>query len=288
MIYKKEASFPYPVLSNISTNYKENDFILDVANLTENEDMYIFEFSYEITSPFVNQLLSADKANLIFVIQSQDNFFKILKKGEKTVSVPKNRLSLSYRTTIQLLIRSVDEINFSECDELNDFYEEIRDHITIERNNLVGYSNLVVFEGSENKPLELIERKVDPTLTSSFKVELGPSTIILVFKDEKYQLNDIMRNNSVMNMYIYEGLSRAVYKFIQDNQSGMENEEFIELNSLSEQSTPLNQKLLDLMLNKGIEDIDLESIDRIISIISNNIIEKFVYSIREVSSNVGD
>ena len=42
------------------------------------------------------------------------------------------------------------------------------------------------------------------------------------------------------------------------------------------------------MLNKGIEDIDLESIDRIISIISNNIIEKFVYSIREVSSNVGD
>ena len=288
MIYKKEASFPYPVLSNNSTNYKENDFILDVSNLTGNEDMYTFEFSYEITSSFVNQLLSAGKANLIFVIQSQDNFFKILKKGEKIVSVPKNRLSLSYRTAIQLLIRSVDEIGFSECDELNDFYEEIRDDITIERNNLVGYSNLVVFEGSENKPLELIERKVDPTLTSSFKVELGPSTIVLVFKDEKYQLNDIMRNNSVMNMYIYEGLSRALYKFIQDNQSGMENEEFIELNSLSEQSTPLNQKLLDLMLNKGIEDIDLESIDRVISIISNNIIEKFVYSIREVSSNVGD
>lgn len=288
MIYKKEASFPYPVLSNTSTNYKENDFILDVANLTENEDMYTFEFSYEITSSFVNHLLSAGKANLIFVIQSQDNFFKILKKEEKIVSVPKNRLSLSYRTTIQLLIRSVDEVNFSECDELNDFYEEIRDDITIERNNLVGYSNLVVFEGSENKPLELIERKVDTTLTSSFKVELGPSTIILVFKDEKYQLNDIMRNNSVMNMYIYEGLSRALYKFIQDNQSGMENEEFIELNSLSEQSTPLNQKLLDLMLNKGIEDIDLESIDRIISIISNDIIEKFVYSIREVSNNVGD
>ncbi|MDT2597642.1 MULTISPECIES: hypothetical protein [Enterococcus] len=288
MIYKKEASFPNPVLSNTSTNYKENDFILDVANLTENEDMYTFEFSYEITSSFVNRLISAGKANLIFVIQSQDNFFKILEKGEKIVSIPKNRLSLSYRTTIQLLIQSVDEINFSECDDLNDFYEEIRDDITIERNNLLGYSNLVVFEGSENKPLELIERKVDPTLTSSFKVELGTSTIILVFKDEKYQLNDIMRNNSVMNMYIYEGLSRALYKFIQDNQNGMENEEFIELNSLSEQSTPLNQKLLDLMLNKGIEDIDLESIDRIISIISNNIIEKFVYSIREVSSNVGD
>ena len=89
-------------------------------------------------------------------------------------------------------------------------------------------------------------------------------------------------------MYIYEGLSRALYKFIQDNQSSAENEEFIELNSLSEQSTALNQKLLDLMLNKGIEEIDLESIDKVISVISDNIIEKFVYSIREVNSHAGD
>ena len=288
MIYKKEASFPYPVLSNTTNSYKEHDFVLDVVNLTEQEDLYSFTFSYEITSSFINQLLSQGRVHIILVIQSQDSFFKILRKGETVVSVPQNRLSLGSRTSMQLLIQSMEEISFSECDELGDFYAEIKEEITVEKNNLIGYSNVVTFEGSENKPLELIERKVDPSLTSAFKVELGPSTIILVFKDEKYQLGGILRNNSIMNMYIYEGLSRALYKFIQDNQSSAENEEFIELNSLSEQSTALNQKLLDLMLNKGIEEIDLESIDRVISVISDNIIEKFVYSIREVNSHAGD
>ncbi|MDT2847471.1 hypothetical protein ABQD97_20480 [Enterococcus avium] len=288
MIYKKEASFPYPVLSNTTNSYKEHDFVLDVVNLTEQEDLYSFTFSYEITSSFINQLLSQGRVHIILVIQSQDSFFKILRKGETVVSVPQNRLSLGSRTSMQLLIQSMEEISFSECDELGDFYAEIKEEITVEKNNLIGYSNVVTFEGSENKPLELIERKVDPSLTSAFKVELGPSTIILVFKDEKYQLGGILRNNSIMNMYIYEGLSRALYKFIQDNQSSAENEEFIELNSLSEQSTALNQKLLDLMLNKGIEEIDLESIDKVISVISDNIIEKFVYSIREVNSHAGD
>ena len=89
-------------------------------------------------------------------------------------------------------------------------------------------------------------------------------------------------------MYIYEGLSRALFKFILDNQNDEDSEEFIELNSLSEQSTPLNQKLLDLMINKGIEEIELESIDRVVSIISNKIVEKFTYSIREVRSSGGD
>ena len=288
MIYKKEASFPNPVLSNTTTSYKEHDFVFDVVNLTEQEDLYSFTFSYEITSSFINQLLSEGKVHLILVIQSQDNIFKILRKGETEVSAPKNRLSLGSRTSMQLLIQSMEEISFSECDELSDFYAGIKEEITVEKNNLIGYSNVVTFEGSENKPLELIERKVDPSLTSAFKVELGPSTIILVFKDEKYQLGGILRNNSIMNMYIYEGLSRALYKFIQDNQSSAENEEFIELNSLSEQSTALNQKLLDLMLNKGIEEIDLESIDKVISVISDNIIEKFVYSIREVNNHARD
>lgn len=288
MIYKKEASFPYPVLSNTTTSYKEHDFVLDVVNLIEQEDLYSFTFSYEITSSFINQLLSQGMVHIILVIQSQDSFFKILRKGETVVSVPQNRLSLGSRTSMQLLIQSMEEISFSECDELGNFYAGIKEEITVEKNNLIGYSNVVTFEGSENKPLELIERKIDPSLTSAFKVELGPSTIILVFKDEKYQLGGILRNNSIMNMYIYEGLSRALYKFIQDNQSSAENEEFIELNSLSEQSTALNQKLLDLMLNKGIEEIDLESIDKVISVISDNIIEKFVYSIREVNSHAGD
>lgn len=288
MIYKKAASFPYPVLSNTSSNYTESEFNFDVVNLNEGIEFYNFEISFDLTSDFVKQLLSSGKASLVLIIQSQDNYVVEIKEGDKYVSVPKNRLSLTSRTTIQLLIRSTDRVGFSTCNELDDFYEEIKDEIEIEKNNLIGYSNFVIFEGSESKPLDLIERKVDPFLSSAFKVELGPSTIILIFKDENYQLNGLTRNNSTMNMYIYEGLSRALFKFILDNQNDEDSEEFIELNSLSEQSTPLNQKLLDLMINKGIEEIELESIDRVVSIISNKIVEKFTYSIREVRSSGGD
>lgn len=288
MIYKKAASFPYPVLSNSSTNYKESEFIFDVVNLNEGIDAYNIEITYEITSTFVKQLLSSGKAKMVLVIQSQDNYVVDIQGASKAISVPKNRLSLNSRTTIQLLIHSTEKISFSNCCELNEFYEEIKNELVIKKNNLIGYSNFVVFEGSESKPLDLIERKVDPSLSSAFKVELGVSTIILIFKDESYQLNGIARNNSTINMYIYEGLSRALFKFIQDNQNDDDREEFIELNSLSEQSTPLNQKLLDLMLNKGVEELDLDSIDRIISIISNKIVEKFTYSILEVSANGGD
>lgn len=288
MIYKKAASFPYPVLSNTSSNYTESEFNFDVVNLNEDIEFYNFEISFDLTSDFVKQLLSSGKASLVLIIQSQDNYVVEIKEGDKYVSVPKNRLSLTSRTTIQLLIRSTDRVGFSTCNELDDFYEEIKDEIEIEKNNLIGYSNFVIFEGSESKPLDLIERKVDPFLSSAFKVELGPSTIILIFKDENYQLNGLTRNNSTMNMYIYEGLSRALFKFILDNQNDEDSEEFIELNSLSEQSTPLNQKLLDLMINKGIEEIELESIDRVVSIISNKIVEKFTYSIREVRSSGGD
>ncbi|RIO36195.1 hypothetical protein BUZ70_13030 [Staphylococcus saprophyticus] len=62
-----------------------------------------------------------------------------------------------------------------------------------------------------------------------------------------------------------------------------ENEEFIELQSLNEhQMNNLDSKLLSLMLNKGIKEIDYESIDSIIAKISNNIIEKYVNSIERI------
>ncbi len=285
MIYKKDASFPYPILSNTSNNYQDNEFSFDILSLIENEESYSFTFDYKISSPFINQLIEDQKACLIFIIQSKDNLFQKLTTNQNELSISKNRLSLTARTTIQLHVQSLEEIEFNECGDLSVFYDALKSDLKINKHTLLGYSNLVVYEGSENKPLQIFERKVDPKMSSSFKVELGPSTIVLVFKDEKYQLNGIVRNNALMNMYIYEGLSRALNKFIQDN---LNDEEFIDLPSLGElQDNILNQKLLDLMLNKGIEEIDPDSIDEIISKISDNIVEKFVYSVREVS-NYGD
>ena len=42
MIYKKDANFPYPILTNTSNSYDNCSFILDI-NLEENTNEYIFE-----------------------------------------------------------------------------------------------------------------------------------------------------------------------------------------------------------------------------------------------------
>ena len=41
MIYTKPANFPYPVLTNFSTDYNNAEFEFDV-DLKENKDNYIF------------------------------------------------------------------------------------------------------------------------------------------------------------------------------------------------------------------------------------------------------
>ena len=56
MIYKKDANFPYPLLTNTSNSYERCNFILDV-NLDENTNNYRFEINYEIDSPFINNLV---------------------------------------------------------------------------------------------------------------------------------------------------------------------------------------------------------------------------------------
>src|SRR5699024_5804643 len=101
MIYRKDANFPYPVLANTSDNYQENYFDLDVS-VSDNVDYYFFDFSYEIDSPFINQLLADGKARLILIIQTKDNKFYSLTPGQKQVKVKKSRISLNNRTSLQL------------------------------------------------------------------------------------------------------------------------------------------------------------------------------------------
>ena len=77
MIYKKDANFPYPVLTNTSTSYENSSFILDVS-LEENTNDYRFLIQYEVSSPFIQKLIETGEAQLILIIQSKDNkFYKL-------------------------------------------------------------------------------------------------------------------------------------------------------------------------------------------------------------------
>ena len=63
MIYKKDANFPYPLLTNTSNSYENCHFTLDVELTEKTCNNYRFDIQYEIESEFINKLLKEDKHN---------------------------------------------------------------------------------------------------------------------------------------------------------------------------------------------------------------------------------
>ena len=281
MIYKKDANFPYPILTNTSNSYDNCSFILDI-NLEENTNEYIFEINYDITSPFIEKLLQNGQATLILIIQSKDNKFFNLEYGQKTKSISKSRISLSKRTTIQLFIQSNEEINFKNNYDLSSFYEEFKDEIYVPKNSILGFSNSVVFDGSTNKPLELFEKKVNPNLKSDVKIELGSETIIINYKNEALQFTDLPQSSTFNNPYVYMGLQKALYRFIVNNS---EDHESVDLDEIEPPSDGLDFKLYNLMKKKKISELNIENIDEVIYSISDKMLEKYTAAVRRLYSD---
>ncbi len=281
MIYKKDANFPYPILTNTSNSYDNCSFILDI-NLEENTNEYIFEINYDITSPFIEKLLQNGQATLVLIIQSKDNKFFNIEYGQKTKSISKSRISLSKRTTIQLFIQSNEEINFKNNYDLSSFYEEFKDEIDVPKNSILGFSNSVIFDGSTNKPLELFEKKVNPNLKSDVKIELGSETIIINYKNESLQFTDLPQSSTFNNPYVYMGLQKALYRFIVNNS---EDHEEVDLDEIEPPSDGLDFKLYNLMKKKKISELNIENIDEVIYSISDKMLEKYTAAVRRLYSD---
>lgn len=281
MIYKKDANFPYPILTNTSNSYDNCSFILDI-NLEENTNEYIFEINYDITSPFIEKLLQNGQATLVLIIQSKDNKFFNIEYGQKTKSISKSRISLSKRTTIQLFIQSNEEINFKNNYDLSSFYEEFKDEIDVPKNSILGFSNSVIFDGSTNKPLELFEKKVNPNLKSDVKIELGSETIIINYKNESLQFTDLPQSSTFNNPYVYMGLQKALYRFIVNNS---EDHECVDLEEIEPPNDGLDFKLYNLMRKKKISELNIENIDEVIYAISDKMLEKYTAAVRRLYSD---
>lgn len=281
MIYKKDANFPYPLLTNTSNSYDGCNFVLDIE-LNENTYEYIFQIKYDIESDFIKKLIKDDKARLILVVQSKDNKFFNLKLNENVKTIPKNRISLSKRTTIQLLIQSKEEINFKDNDDLNSFYGSIKNQINVPKHSILGFSNSVMFDGSTAKPLELFEKKVDTNLKSEVKVELGSETIIINYKSDELQFIDSPVSSTINNIYVYMGLQKALYRFVKNY--GGEDEE-VDLEEIELPDNGLDMKLYRLMKSKMIKNVSLENIDEVISSITDRILEKYTSAVRGLYAN---
>ena len=281
MIYKKDANFPYPLLTNTSNSYDGCNFTLDIE-LNENTYEYIFQINYDIESDFIKKLIRENKAQLVLVVQSKDNKFFNLSLNEKIKTIPKNRISLSKRTTIQLLIQSKEEINFKENNDLNIFYGSIKDQINVPKHSILGFSNSVMFDGSTAKPLELFEKKVDQNLKSEVKVELGSETIIINYKSDELQFIDSPVSSTINNIYVYMGLQKALYRFV--NTYGGEDEE-VDLEELDLPTDGLDLKLYGLMKSKMIKNVSLDNVDEVICSITDRILEKYTSAVRGLYSN---
>ena len=276
MIYKKDANFPYPILTNTSNSYESSNFILDI-DLHENTESYKFEINHDIDSEFISDLLKNNEAKLILIVQSKDNKFYELSSGQKNIDIPKSRISLSKRTVLQLLIQTKVEVNFAKNYDLNSFYDGFKDGIVVPKNSILGFSNVVTFDGSQSKPLDLFEKKVDPELKSDIKIELNSETIIINYKSEELQFNDSHICGTLNNPYIYMGLQKALFKFIHTNS---EDGEVVYLDDIDVPEDGLDLKLYNLMRAKAIKDVSMENMDEVIHLISDRVIEKYTSAVR--------
>lgn len=280
MIFSKNAIFPYPVLKNELDDYTENIFNLEV-DLKDNTNEFIFEITYEIGSDYIKNLIDTKKAALFLVIRAKDNkFFRV--ENNSKVSIPKNRISLDNRTSIQLIIRAEEQIYFHDNNDLTDFYMGIKSKISIDKHCLLGLSNVVIFDGSMRKPFDIFEKRISSDLNSDIKIEVGSETIIIEYKHEDYQFVT-SPNSSILNYpYIYMGMQKALMKMIKEKSDDGESLDFTDMEMPEE---PLYAKLYNLLKSKGIDGVDINNIDEVIYKSSDRILEKFSNVIKGLNEN---
>lgn len=282
MIYKKDANFPYPILSSNTFAYDESDFMIKVS-FEEDGDLYKFKIQDHLTSEFVQNLLQKGEAQYLLVIQSKDTKFFSLDQNNLQVEIPKNRMSLSSRTSIQMHIVAKADISFNSNHELNQFYNQLKTSIIVPKFSMLGFSNIVTFEGGMKNPLDLFEKRLDPQLSSAIKFELGAECIIIHFRDEEVQFQSMAKASAFINPYLYTGLRMALERFI--GTYAEEDDDIVELSQITQPEDLLDYKLYNLMISKSVEELSVDNIDEVIGRISHQIIEKYVKAVKELVAN---
>lgn len=294
MIYNKEVAFPYPILMNGVDNYIDENFSLDI-DVKENIEEFCFEFTFSISSKFINTLIDSKEIEVILIIQSIDSKFYRLTdlfksagvySGKKIIS--KKKLSLNKKTRLQVILQSTKQISFKNNEDLINFYDNVKNDILIDKFSVVGISNEVAFDGSQKIPTQLFEKKLDENLKSEIAIELTEECILIKYKLQKFQFYNLNYSRYLNYPYLYMGLQKALIKFILEINT-LKEEDFdepIALLELSEEGlSSLNIKLLKLMLNKGLTEIQYNDIDEIINKISDKIIDNYTQIIERISEN---
>ncbi len=279
MIYTKKANFPYPVLMNFSDDYQDPEFSLDVM-IKDNTDDFLIEVAWDISSDYIYELLKTGKANLYLIIKSKDNqFFKLQLKKKTQQSIPKRKLCIHARTTMQLMVQAAETLEFSDNNDLNTFYDAIKEEIQVKAGNVLAFSNTVIFDGEQNKPYDLFEKQIDSDINSDVEIRLGAETILVVYKNEQYQFAEVQNSKELNYPYLYLGLQKALISFLMhanpDNP-----DEGVDVEEMEPPENALESKLYSLMQSKNISELSMENIDEVIYKISDNLIMKYHNAVR--------
>ncbi|TVP90352.1 hypothetical protein [Alkalibacterium sp.] len=284
MIYNKDAAFSYPVLSDTNNSYTDSGFNFRVNNIVDKTTSYDIFFEYDIESDFVRSLIDNNQAVLILIIQSDDNSFFELEKGQLYINLSKSRVSFNDKVRAQLHIQSKQNISFAHCEELVSFYNVMKSQLRIPQYSLIGYSNVSTVRNTGKEGIALFEKTIDSKMDFDFQIKLSNKTIVLKFKDERHLLQSTARSRNVMNIYLYNGLERALNQFINENIEDGEEGFFLE--DLDDSSlNDLHYKLYQLLLKKGINEISYDSLDALVQKVAPSIIEKFTHSIERLNEN---
>lgn len=283
MIYTKKANFPYPILMNFTDDYLDPEFELDVS-IRDNTDQYTIDITWKVSSSFIKGLLNSGKADLILIIKSKDNQFHKLGHARKPqIQIPKKKLCINTRTVMQLMIQVNEDISFAQNQDLNSFYDDVKEEIFVVAGNALGFSNTVIFDGSQNKPFELFEKKIDKDIKSDVEIRLGTETILIVYKKEDYQFVGIQGSKEFNYPYIYMGLQKALISFL--IHANPENpEEGIQVDEMEPPENPLESKLYSLMQAKNITEFTMENLDEVVYQISDNLLMRYHDAIRGLRS----
>ncbi|GAB2490192.1 hypothetical protein GCM10008929_13120 [Alkalibacterium psychrotolerans] len=284
MIYNKDAAFSYPVLTNSNNSYINSGFDFSINNIIDNSDTYELTLQYDIESSFVRSLIENKLATLILIVQSDDNLFFELDNNQKVVSIAKSRITFKEKVRAQVHIQSKEKILFDTCTELNQFYSSIKNRISISQNCLVGYSNVSTIRNTGREGVALFEKTVDPKMDMEFSVQLSNKSIILKFKEDRHLLKTTARSRDIMNIYLYNGLQRALNQFVSENVE--DDEEGLYLEDIDDTSlNDLHYKIYQLLNRRGVIEISYDDIDKLVQKLAPNIIDKFTYSIERLNEN---
>lgn len=282
MIFNKNVSFPYPIFSDFSNDYKSGTFQLEVNDVLDRGSYYEFDIHFTLDNEFFRDLIDNHQAHIVGVIDGVDYY--TFQMNELPLKILKNRIALNRKIRIQLMIVTIQNISFKNNDYLHEEYHTVKENIIVLSNHAIALSNVITYDGEIKKPYEIFSFEIKNDLDSEIKIEIKHDVINIVYKNNQLKYDDFSRKKQLNNHYVYMGLQKAILMMLK-NYGGEEEEIIVE--DLVDVFEELNKKLLQLMKVYKVTNVNYDNIDLVIFKISDHIISKHYKAIEEIEKYAG-